>query len=115
MAIEIGQNIGNGVFLGTSSTDLFTVGATILRAQVSQARLVNSGSVPVDVTIWILQASESQANEKKAIVTKTLAVGETYNMPEIIGEGINSTGKIQGLASVVTSVSFSGTANFITS
>jgi hypothetical protein len=114
MAIEIGKNGANGVVLGTTETTLYTAPGNVDRAIVSQAALHNYGTVPQTVTIYVLQSGETSASSFKRIV-RTIAVDETYLCPELIGESLGASGKITGLTTSATSVSFSITMTNITS
>ncbi len=103
------KNIANGVIIGTTATDVYTVPTNLLRTTVTQARVVNTGAGPAVLNLSILQPGDVAADAFKAIATRTIGVDETYLLPEILGETIDKSGKIQAISDVASSLSFSAT------
>lgn len=106
MAIR-NKNLANGVIIGTSATNVYTVPASLLRSTISQVRVINTGGAVATLNLWILQPGESAIDARKAIEDKTIGVGETVLLSEIIGETINSLGIIQATSDLTSSLSFS--------
>lgn len=115
MAVEFGKNLANGVDIGATSGAVYTVPVGVVRTVINQARLVNHTAGAIVVTIWILQNGESEAANFIALDSKTLAANETYLVPEIIGDSLDTGGVIKAIASSAASVSFSATGTEFTS
>lgn len=97
-------NIANGVVLSTTVGPIATIKTTISRFQIDQATIVNSGSVIQTISIYVLRSIDSIADNFKATVDLTLAVGETYLLYELIGISIDAGGSIQAVVDSGTDV-----------
>lgn len=109
MAVKFGVNIANGEIIGTSNTILYTAPASINRAVINQARLVNYSAGPVVVNLYILQPSEAVADAFKALDSESIAAGDTKLISEIIGDSLLTGGTIVAISDTATAVSFSAT------
>jgi len=110
MAVTYGVNLANGVALSTSSAVVYTAPADVDRVVINQARIVNTGPVAVPVSVWVLQSGESEADNFKAIDSKSVGAGDTVLLSEIIGDSINAGGTIKVISGAITSsISMTGT------
>ncbi len=115
MAVNYGINIANGEIIGATDTTLFTSPTTILRAIITQARLINYSAGAITVDLYILLSGESVSDEFKALASKSIAADETYLISEIIGNSLPQGATIVASASSAASISFSATATQVTS
>lgn len=111
MAITSGQVLVNGIDLPTSTSNLISPS---VKTVITHARLVNHTAGPIVVNIYVLQSGESTADRFKAVDGRSLAAGETYLLPEIVGQAIEAGGNIAGDADTVSSVSISATGTEFT-
>lgn len=109
MATTPGQNIIDAVTLGTSLTQIYLVTNNLLRTKVDAINFTNFGSVISELTVQIISKGGSSGNGKILIDAKELKPGESYQAPELTGQGIKEGGVIQAFSSIATSINCTAT------
>lgn len=103
-AITTAKNIANGIQVSTSVGVIATINSNISRLQIDSAIIVNSGSSLKTVSIYVLQPTDSIANNFKSNVDLVLAANESYPLLELIGMSIEAGGSIQAIVDSGTDV-----------
>lgn len=80
--------------------------ATNKTATIKNATAVNTTAGAVTITVYIVASGGSATSSNIVISAKSIAAGETYNCPELIGKVVALGGTIQALASSATSITF---------
>lgn len=109
MATTPGQNIIDGVTLGTVLTPIYTVTNNLLRTKIDAINFTNYSSSNALLTVQILSSGSSAGNDKLMIDAKEIRAGESYQAPEIIGQGIKEGGTLQAFSSVTDSINCTAT------
>lgn len=104
MATTPGQNIIDGVILSTSLTTIYLVTDNLLRTKVDAINFTNFSDDISELTVQIISTGSSEGDGKLLIDAKELAAGESYQAPELTGQGIREGGTIQAFSSVATSI-----------
>lgn len=94
-----------------STQQLTNANATYYTAEncytiVDAAYLCNTTALPVTATIDLVDSGGSAGVAKRCISARSIAAGETYTCPELVGEILNPGDTIQGLAGANTSITF---------
>lgn len=97
-----------------AATDFYTSPASGKGTYADKLTSTNYSAGVVTVTIWLVPPSGSAGNSNVVVVTKSLAIGETYTFPEIAGKFISPGSKITGLCSAATSANFGASGREIT-
>lgn len=77
--------------------------ASGVRAIIDKFTGYNGTAGAVTLTVSLV-ASGGTASADEIIVSKSIAAGETYTFPELVGQVLNSGGFISTLASAATSI-----------
>lgn len=110
MAITIRRLFAPLQLAGSAAT---IVTATNEKIVITEATALNTTAGAITFTVHISDnATETDANMK--IKAKSLAAGETYLCPELIGAVIPSGGTIRAFASAATSISFEASGYGVT-
>lgn len=80
--------------------------ATNKKATIKNATAVNTTAGAITLTVYIVASGGSATTSNIVISAKSIASGETYNCPELVGKVVASGGTIQALASSAASISF---------
>ena len=87
--------ITENVAVLAAETDLYEVPAAIVQTLIQKAEFTNTGTTVVILNVWLTASGISvTSDDAKRIVDMQIGVGETYLAPELIGEYVNSLGKI---------------------
>lgn len=78
--------------------------ATNVKTIIDKMTLVNTTSGAVTVTVDLVDSGESAGVAERVISARSIAAGETYTCPEVVGHILNSGDSIQALASASTSI-----------
>lgn len=98
--------------LGSSNGTLYT--ATNCYAIIDKFTLVNTTAGAVTATIDIVDSSGASGVTERVISARSLAAGETYTCPEMVGHILNPGDTIQGLASASTSITVRASGREVT-
>lgn len=90
--------------IAASATTYYT--ATNLRARIDKATVCNTTAGAVTFTVYKITLAGSASATNTVISAKSVAAGETYTCPELVGHWLNAGDFIQALASAATSLSF---------
>lgn len=101
MAINL-VNLVAGSILTTSAAVYYT--ATNVAATIRNATVTNTTAGAITVTIHIVPSGGAAAASNEKIAARSVAAGETYLAPELIGANVMPGGTIQALASANTSL-----------
>jgi hypothetical protein len=88
--------------------------ATNVRTIIDKFTLCNTTAGAITVTIDIVDSGGSAGVTERVISVKSIAAGETYTCPEMVGQILNSGDSIQGLASAGTSITIRGSGREVT-
>lgn len=78
--------------------------ATNVRAVIDKCTVTNTTAGAVTLTLDIVDAGGSAGATERIISAKSIAAGETYRCPEMVGHVLENGDTIQGLASAATSL-----------
>lgn len=114
MAVIRGQIFLSGEDVPSAAANLYTVGTGVVRVNITDAKITNYAAAGSDLTIWILQNGESEADVRLAIDAQTIAPDDTVTLSEIIGRSIEQGGAIRALSSNASSLALSVTGTEFT-
>lgn len=78
--------------------------ATNVRTVIDKCTVTNTTAGAVTLTLDIVDAGGSAGATERIISAKSIAAGETYRCPEMVGHVLENGDTIQGLASAATSL-----------
>lgn len=78
--------------------------ATNVRAIIDKFTATNYSAGAVTLSVNLVTAADTAGNQNLIVKTKSLAAGETYTFPEIVGHILDASGFISTIASAATSV-----------
>jgi len=78
--------------------------ATNVRTHIDKMTLTNTTADAVTVTIDLVDSGGTAGVAERVISARSIAAGETYTCPEVVGHILNAGDSIQGLASAATSI-----------
>ena len=78
--------------------------ATNIRTIIDKFTLTNTTAGAVTVTIDLVDSGGTAGASERMISARSIAAGETYICPEVVGHILNAGDSIQGLASANTSI-----------
>ena len=81
--------------------------ATNVTTRIDKMTLTNTTGGAITATVYKIKSGGSATAANTIISAKSLAAGETYNCPEMIGQVLSSLDFIQALASAGTSITIS--------
>lgn len=88
--------------LAVSNATYYT--ATNVKTIIDKMTLCNTTAGAITVTIDIVDSGGSAGVSERVISARSIAAGETYRCPEVVGHILNAGDTIQGLASAATSI-----------
>lgn len=88
--------------LANTVATLYT--ATNVKARIDKLTCTNIDSVAHTITFHIVASGGSASSSNKIIAAKSLAAGETYTCPEMIGHWLTNGMTIQGFADTASMV-----------
>lgn len=92
-----------GVTAGTATSTRYV--ATNCKTIIDKFTGANYGGSTVSLSVYLVQTGSAAANENVVVVTKALAIAETYTFPEIVGAMLEAGGQIVTVGSAQTSIS----------
>lgn len=93
-----------GSQLTTAAATYYTAPANT-KAIIHNMTIMNNTSGALTFTVHIVNSGASESASNMVISARTIAAGETYTCPEVVGKVLSATGTIRALASAGTSVS----------
>lgn len=88
--------------------------ATNCKTVIDKFTVTNTTAAPVTITVNLIAAAGSANASNTVISAKSIAAGETYNCPELVGQSLENGGFISTLAGAATSLTISATGREIT-
>lgn len=98
--------IVSGSQLTTSAVTYAT--ATNEKIRIERITLCNTTAGAITATVYLVPSGGSAGATNTVISAKSIAAGETYKCPELIGAVIETGGTLQALASANTSITIVG-------
>lgn len=86
----------DGTLLTGSVATVGTAAPVLTKRIIRSMKLYNGTAAPVQCEVHLI-ASGGTASDTNRVILRTLAVEETYNCPEVVGEGLNPGGFVQAL------------------
>lgn len=109
MATTPGQNIIDAVLIPSSLGVIYTVTNNLLRTKIDAINFTNYGSQNALLTVQIVSKGSSAGDGKVLIKEKEIRAGESYQAPELTGQGIREGGAIQAFSSIADSINCTAT------
>lgn len=94
--------IYDGAQLTGSAATYGTAVPALTKRIIKSAALCNTTGSPVACTVYLVPSGGTAGASNTYISARSIAAGETYNCPELIGEGLNAAGFVQALGLSVT-------------
>lgn len=94
--------IFDGAQLTGAAATYGTVVPSLTKRIIKSAALCNTTGAPVSCTVYLIPSGGTAGAANTFISARSIAAGETYNCPELIGEGLNAAGFVQALGLNVT-------------
>jgi hypothetical protein len=111
MAVTPKKLVASQQLAATNGT-LYT--ATNCYTIIDKFTLVNTTAGAVTATIDIVDATGLAGATERVISARSLAAGESYTCPEMVGHILNPSDTIQGLASAATSITVRASGREVT-
>ena len=86
----------------TGSATTYYTAPTLTKAVIKSAQLTNTTAAPISATLYLVPLSGTAGVTNTFISAQPIAVGETYNCPEIINSVIEAGGFVQALGNGLT-------------
>lgn len=74
----------------------------------------NTTGSPVTISVNLVANPGAAAASNRVVSAKSIAPGETYNFPELVGQSLEAGGFISTIASAATALTISSTGREIT-
>lgn len=88
--------------------------ATVVRAIIDKFTATNYSAAAATISINLVTLATVAGNSNLTVKTKSLAAGETYTFPEIVGHVLNPGDFISTIASVATAINIRASGREIT-
>ncbi len=88
--------------------------ATLKRAIIDKFTATNYSAGAQTLSINLVTSADTAGNQNLIVKTKSLAAGETYTFPEIVGHILEVSGFISTIASAATSINIRASGREIT-
>lgn len=92
----------HGSLLTGSVTTQGTAVPVLTERVIKSAQLCNTTAAPVACTVHIIESGGAASAANMFISAKSIAAGETYNCPELVGQGMDPGGFVQAFGLNVT-------------
>jgi len=96
------------------STQVTQYTATNVRTIIDKFTATNYTAGAVTLSINLVTLADTAGNQNLIVKTRSLAAGETYTFPEIVGHVLNSGDFISTIASAATSINIRASGREIT-
>lgn len=88
--------------------------ATNCKTIIDKFTVTNTTAAPVVFSVNLVASAGAAATSNLILQTKSIAAGETYTCPEVVGQTLESGGFISTLAGAATSLTISASGREIT-
>jgi hypothetical protein len=88
--------------------------ATNVTTIIDKFTATNYSAGAVTLSVNLVTSGDTAGNQNLVVKTKSLAAGETYTFPEIVGQVLAPSGFISTIASAATSISIRASGREIT-
>lgn len=88
--------------------------ATNVRAIIDKFTATNYSAGAVTFSINLVTLADTAGNQNLIVKTKSLAAGETYTFPEVVGFVLDAGGFISTIASAATSITIRASGREVT-
>ncbi len=102
-----------GSQIAATATTYYTAPANT-KAVITNMTLTNTTANAITATVHVIDSGATETASNMDISARTLAPGETYKCPEVIGKTISATGTIRALASSATSITLKASGYEVT-
>ena len=82
---------------------------------IDKFTVTNTSASNVDFSVNLVANGDTASDANLVLDARTLAAGETYTCPELVGQSLEAGGFISTLAGAATSLTISATGRVITS
>lgn len=89
----------------TASASTYYLAPANTKAIIHNMTLANPTASSVTATVHVVDTGASETSSNIVISARTVAAGETYKCPEVVGKTISATGTIRAYAGSVSSIS----------
>jgi hypothetical protein len=96
----------------SSQTTQYT--ATNVTTIIDKFTATNYSAGAVTLSVNLVTSGDTAGNQNLVVKTKSLAAGETYTFPEIVGQSLAPSGFISTIASAATSISIRASGREVT-
>ncbi len=96
------------------STQVTQYTATNAKAIIDKFTATNYSGGAVTISVNLVTSADTAGNQNLIVKTKSLAAGETYTFPELVGHSLEPSGFISTIASAATSISIRASGREIT-
>lgn len=93
-----------GSQLAATASTYYTAPANT-KAIIHNMTLTNTTANAVTATVHVIDTGASETALNMCISARTIAPGETYRCPEVVGKTMSATGTIRALAGSATAIS----------
>lgn len=97
-----------------AQTTQYTAGNNISTI-IDKFTATNFSGSTATISVNIVTALDSSGNQNLIVKTKSLAAGETYTFPEIVGQALEPSGLISTIASAANSINIRSNGREISS
>lgn len=87
----------------SSQTTQYTVAAST-RTIIDKFTATNTSAGAVTLSVNLVTAADTAGDQNLIVKTKSLAAGETYTFPEVVGHVLDASGFISTIAGAATSI-----------
>lgn len=112
MSIEV-LNIIPRKYAENSQTGQYT--SDNAKTVIDKFTVTNVTANNLDLSVNLVANGDTASNANLVLNARTIAAGETYTCPELVGQSLEAGGFISTLASAATSLVISATGRVITS
>ena len=88
--------------------------ATNCRTIIDKFTATNTSGSAATLSVNLVTSGDTAGNQNLIVKTKSLAAGETYTFPEIVGHVLDSSGFISTIASAATAITIRASGREIT-
>ena len=96
-----------------AQTTQYTAGVGV-RTIIDKFTGTNYSAAAVTLSVNLVTSADSAGNQNLIVKTKSLAAGETYTFPELVGHVLNPGDFISTIASAATSVNIRASGREVT-
>lgn len=111
MAIQVKNIIARGYAANTQTVQYTSSSATTV---IDKFTVTNVSAANADFSVNLVASGDTEANANLVLDARTVAPGETYTCPELVGQVLEAGGFISTLASAASALVMSASGRVIT-